>query len=224
MTTPGPDTDALLDRAAAGDAGARNLLLARHRRRLRRLIAVRLDRRLAARVDPSDVVQESLAEADRRLDAYLAARPLPFYPWLRRLALERLVDLHRRHVRSQKRSVRRELPLDAPPPDESLRDLAGRLLDHGSRLRGQTLGWLRADLDAYRRLPEKEPDKAGPLVRQQMQHWQQDKDFAGVRGPKALARLPEAERLAWQQLWADVADTLSRAEGKSAPAGNPDPK
>jgi RNA polymerase sigma-70 factor (ECF subfamily) len=132
MAEPEPDTDALLDRAAGGDAGARNLLLARHRRRLRELIAVRMDRRLAARIDPSDVVQESLVEADRRLDAYLAGRPLPFYPWLRRLALERLIDLHRRHVRSQKRSVRREVPLGDPLPGESLHGLAERLLDQGS--------------------------------------------------------------------------------------------
>jgi len=132
MAEAEPDTDALLDRAAAGDGEARNRLLARHRRRLRRLIAVRLDRRLAARVDPSDVVQESLAEADRRLDAYLAERPVPFYPWLRRLVLERLIDLHRRHIRSQKRSVRREAALDVPLSDESLRDLAEHLLDTGS--------------------------------------------------------------------------------------------
>jgi tetratricopeptide (TPR) repeat protein len=84
------------------------------------------------------------------------------------------------------------------------------------RLRGQTLEWLRADLAACRRLLEKEPDKAGPLVRDRMRHWQQDKDFAGVRDPGALTKLPEAEHQQWQKLWADVADTLTRAEGKAA--------
>ena len=86
-----------------------------------------------------------------------------------------------------------------------------------ARLRRQALDWLRTDLAAYRRLLEKESEKAGSAVRQRMQHWQQDKDFAGVRGPKALARLPEAERQAWQKLWADVADTLARAQGETAP-------
>ena len=81
-----PNTEELVDRAAGGDAAARQQLLARHRARLRRMVAVRLDRRLAARVDPSDVVQESLAEAARTLDAYLRDRPLPFYPWLRQFA------------------------------------------------------------------------------------------------------------------------------------------
>jgi hypothetical protein len=51
----------------------------------------------------------------------------------------------------------------------------------------------------------------------QLQHWQQDPDFGGVRGPEALARLPEAERQAWQKLWGDVADTLARAQGTAAP-------
>src|SRR3954449_6327982 len=105
---PGPDTDQLLASASQGDATARNRLLERHRPRLKRMVAVRLDRRLAARVDPSDVVQEALAEAARLLPGYLQERPVSFYPWLRRLAWERLVKLHRRHVAAGKRSVARE--------------------------------------------------------------------------------------------------------------------
>jgi RNA polymerase sigma-70 factor (ECF subfamily) len=104
------DTDRLLAAAAAGDPVARDHLLASHRDRLRRAVARRLDPRLAARLDPSDVVQEALADADRKLSDYLRDRPLPFYPWLRRLAFERLVRLHRRHVRAGKRSVTREAP------------------------------------------------------------------------------------------------------------------
>jgi hypothetical protein len=55
-------------------------------------------------------------------------------------------------------------------------------------------------------------------------HWQQDADFAGVRGPEALARLPEAERPGWRKLWTDVADTLARAQGKASPAPQPHSK
>jgi RNA polymerase sigma-70 factor (ECF subfamily) len=126
-----PDTDQLLDRAGRGDADARNRLLDRHRRQLRSLIALRMDPRLAARVDPSDVIQESLAEAARRLSDYLHDRPLPFYPWLRQIALERLIDLQRRHVRSQKRSVRREEFCLPRLPDDSVQGLA-RLASMGS--------------------------------------------------------------------------------------------
>src|SRR6516162_9364212 len=120
------DTDELLQRAAAGDETARDALLGRHRRRLSRMVAVRFDARLAARVDPSDVVQETLAEAAASLDRYLRERPLPFYPWLRQLAQRRLIDLHRRHVQARRRSVTREV---GPPglPDHSALALADRL-------------------------------------------------------------------------------------------------
>lgn len=132
MTSAEPDTEALIARAAEGEADARNQLLLRHRGRLRDLIALRLDRRLRARVDPSDVVQESLAEADRKLDGYLADRPLPFFLWLRELALEQLVVLHRRHVKAQKRSVTREAVGPTALPDESVLELANRLAARGS--------------------------------------------------------------------------------------------
>src|SRR3954462_4378591 len=108
MARDEPGTDHLLENASPGDDGARQRLLGRPRGRLRRMVAVRLDRRLAARVDPSDVVQETLAEAARRLDAYLRDRPLPFSPWLRRLAADRLAVIHRRHVRAANRAVGRE--------------------------------------------------------------------------------------------------------------------
>jgi hypothetical protein len=71
-------------------------------------------------------------------------------------------------------------------------------------------------LTAWRQLLEKEPDKARPIVLKTMQHWQKDRDFAGVRGSEALARLPEGERREWQQLWADVAELLARAEAKAS--------
>jgi RNA polymerase sigma-70 factor (ECF subfamily) len=123
-----PDTDELLNRTAHGDRAARDQLLVRHQQRLRKVVAWRLDRRLTARVDPSDVVQEVLAEASRRLPDYLRDRPLPFYPWLRQMALERLVELHRRHVQAQRRSVRREEAGLLALPDESIEELAGRLV------------------------------------------------------------------------------------------------
>src|SRR5947209_11649908 len=132
MTPTEPDTEELLAQAARGEAAARDGLLARHRQRLRKMVAYRLDRRLAARVDPSDVVQEVLAEASRKLPRYLRERPLPFYPWLRQLAWEHLAVLHRRHVRAQRRSVRREEPGVLALPDESAAELASRLVDSAS--------------------------------------------------------------------------------------------
>jgi RNA polymerase sigma-70 factor (ECF subfamily) len=131
MNQAEPDTEQLLTRAAQGDQTALEQLLGLHRQRLRQMIALRLDRRLQARLDPSDVVQETLAEAARRLADYARLRPLPFYPWLRQLAWERLVQLHRRHVRAGKRSVRREQG-DLPLSEESALALADRLVSRGS--------------------------------------------------------------------------------------------
>ncbi len=83
-----------------------------------------------------------------------------------------------------------------------------------ARLRRQALDWLRADLEAWRRLLDEEPDKFRPVIAKQMRHWLDDPDFAGVRGPQALAELPEAERQPWQKLWDDVA----KAQAKMTPA------
>ncbi|HEV2947269.1 MAG TPA: sigma-70 family RNA polymerase sigma factor [Gemmataceae bacterium] len=131
------DTDTLIRKARQGDSVARGELLTRHRSRLRHLVAYRLDPRLAARIDPSDVVQEALADASRRLSDYLEHQPLPYYPWLRQLALEKLLKLHRRHITAQKRSVTREEELIPPLPDESALELAGHIM-----ARSQPLGHL----------------------------------------------------------------------------------
>src|SRR5262245_10049046 len=126
-------TDAeLLERARGGDAPSRAELLARHRERRRKMIAVRMDRRLLPRLDPSHVVPDVLVAAHDQLDAYLQTQPLPFYPWLRQLAEDRLSTLFRRHVRAQKRSVSREECRVFALPDESLLELAGRLVVSGS--------------------------------------------------------------------------------------------
>ncbi|NUQ66078.1 MAG: sigma-70 family RNA polymerase sigma factor [Pirellulales bacterium] len=122
------DTDALVERARTGDVAARENLLVRHRGRLRRMVAVRMDRRLAARLDPSDVIQEALTEAAVRLPDYLEHRPMPFYPWLRQLTWDCLIRLHREHIYRQKRSVAREEDWEAVLADESARLVADQLL------------------------------------------------------------------------------------------------
>jgi superkiller protein 3 len=80
-----------------------------------------------------------------------------------------------------------------------------------ARLRRQAFDWLQADLGAWRKLLEKDPARIRTRVQQTMKHWQRDTNFAGVRGPAALATLPEAERRDWEKLWADVANLLDRA-------------
>lgn len=122
------DAEELVERASRGDESARQELLARNRERLRQMVSVHMDQRLCQRVDASDVVQEVFLRAWQELPDYLRDRPLPFYPWLRALAWNRLVELFRFHVQAEKRSVTRERPLNlASPPDHSSRSLASRL-------------------------------------------------------------------------------------------------
>jgi serine/threonine protein kinase len=84
-----------------------------------------------------------------------------------------------------------------------------------AQLRRQSIEWLRADLAAWRNLLDTEPDKVRSVVVQTLQNWQQDKDFAGVRGSAALGKLPEAERQEWQKLWTEV-DELRQKAAKPA--------
>ena len=115
--------------AAEGGDDAANALINRHRDALRKLIHFRLDRKIKGRVDASDVVQDVMLEASRRLKDYLADPKMPFHLWLRQLAKDRMIDLHRRH-HAQRRSVDKEQPLAAPRfGDRSSLDLAAQLQD-----------------------------------------------------------------------------------------------
>jgi RNA polymerase sigma-70 factor (ECF subfamily) len=129
MPSTPSDTAALLARAARGDGQARDQLLIRHRDRLRRMIAIRMDHRLQKRVDPSDIVQETLVIADRRLTEYLRDQPIPFYPWLRQLAWDQIVAFQRKHLYARRRSRRREEDMAAPLSDDSVVELASCVLD-----------------------------------------------------------------------------------------------
>jgi serine/threonine-protein kinase len=93
-----------------------------------------------------------------------------------------------------------------------------------ARLRQQALEWLQADLAAYRLFLENKPDTARPLVIRQLLHWQHDPDFANLRGPEALAKLPEAERQQWQTLWQEVEALRQRAVGPLVPQKEESPQ
>src|SRR5436305_15082314 len=100
-------TQDLLNQAGS-DPAAVDRLLAGHREPLRRAVELRLDPALARRVDASDIVQDVLLEANRRLREYLHNPVMPFHLWLRHLAKDRLIDAHRFHRKAQRRSLDRE--------------------------------------------------------------------------------------------------------------------
>jgi RNA polymerase sigma-70 factor, ECF subfamily len=122
------NTGELLEQARAGDAAALEELFTRHREQLRRAVALRLDRRLAARIDVSDVIQETYLEAARRLPEYVHCPDMPFGLWLRWLARERVLTLHRQHLFADKRAVGREVE---PLPIDSSAQFAAGLLGPG---------------------------------------------------------------------------------------------
>jgi RNA polymerase sigma-70 factor (ECF subfamily) len=125
------NTEELVNRAAQGDLEAANTLFASYKARLRRMVALRLDNRLTARIDPSDVVQDAMGEAYRRLAEYQREQPVPFYPWLRAIAWNKLIDAYRRHVLADRRSIGREaVQLDLSGESKAL--LVNRLATQSS--------------------------------------------------------------------------------------------
>jgi RNA polymerase sigma-70 factor (ECF subfamily) len=124
------ETRTMLELAARDDPSAVRRLLACHREPLRRAIAARLDRAVARRVDASDVVQGVLLEASRRLAGYLREPTLPFQQWLRLIARDQIIDVHRRHRLAARRSVVRERHASAEGLlDRSSPDLLAGLSD-----------------------------------------------------------------------------------------------
>ena len=101
------------------------------------MIDLRMDRVVQRRVDASDIVQDVLFEANRRLDEYLKNPAMPFHLWLRHIAHDRLIDAHRRHRQAARRSIDREQSLRARPSsggagrylDQSTLDLAAQIAD-----------------------------------------------------------------------------------------------
>ena len=134
MTGKTSETDGLLRQAAQGDGQVLGTLLARHRDRLKRMVALRLDHRLQGRIDPSDVIQEAYLEASARLAEYLRDPSMPFFIWLRFLAGQKLVTLHRHHLGVKMRDAGQEVALyHGSLPQASSAALAARLLGHDTR-------------------------------------------------------------------------------------------
>jgi RNA polymerase sigma-70 factor (ECF subfamily) len=129
MWPDSPETEELLNQVRQGQPAALDRLLSRHREPMRRMIDIRLDPAIAARVDASDIVQEVFLEASRRLNEYLRDPGMPFHLWLRHIARDHIIDAHRRHRQAQRRTVDREQPVQSPLADRSSMNLIAELVD-----------------------------------------------------------------------------------------------
>ena len=128
MREESSETAAWLARARAGDHSVLAQLFDHHRGRLRRMVETRLDPRVTARVDPSDVVQEAFLDAEKRLASDLEKPAVSCFVWLRGLTWERLLKTHRHHLGAARRDAARELAL----PDASSVTLAETLVSPGT--------------------------------------------------------------------------------------------
>src|SRR5690349_8403365 len=131
MTDDASGKNRLLQPEVPGDPGRFGELLEQYRPRLRRMVALRPDPGPHGRIDPSDVIQETYLEASARLAEYLHRPSMPFFLWLRFLAGQKLVTLHRHHLGRQMRDVGREVSLyRGELPEPSSAALAAQLLGH----------------------------------------------------------------------------------------------
>jgi tetratricopeptide (TPR) repeat protein len=83
---------------------------------------------------------------------------------------------------------------DSPKPSDAER----------TRLRGQTLEWLRADLAAWQKQVASADPEALSAARRTLTLWLKDFRFFAVREKEELAKLQDTERTAWEKLWADT--------------------
>lgn len=190
-------TAALLDRHRSGDAQALGELFMLHRERLWRMLVVRLDRRLARRVTPDDVLQETFLDVARRIGEFLAAPRVPFYVWLRFLAVQRMQMIQRAHLGARRRDAALEVALPQGEPFASSESLAGHLV---SRMTSPSQAAIRHELQARLRAVLDEMD---PLDREvlALRHFEElnnnevaqvlgiSKEAASKRHVRALRRL-----------------------------------
>jgi RNA polymerase sigma-70 factor (ECF subfamily) len=200
MTDHASDPDALLARAKAGDANALADLFTGYRERLKRMVALRLDRRLTGRVDPSDVIQEAFLEVHKRFKEYARDASVPFFLWLRLVTGQKLTDCHRHHLGAKMRDAGQEVSLyrGAMPQASSL-SLAAQLL---GKLTSASQAAIRAEhkLHVQEALNSMEPLDREVLVLRHFEHLTNDetalvlglrKSAASQRYIRALKRLKE---------------------------------
>jgi RNA polymerase sigma-70 factor (ECF subfamily) len=109
-------------------------MLSRHAQRLQRVVQFRLDPRLSRRIDAADVVQEIFLEACAHQRDFESQSELPLFLWLRGIATNKLLEVHRRHLGTQMRDARREVTFcRRTPADHSSGALVDLLAGHGTR-------------------------------------------------------------------------------------------
>ena len=103
---------AVLKRAKGGDRDALGNLLNRYRPYLRILALRYLDSGVRSRVDPSDVIQQTCLDIHRDIDGFRGAHEAEWIGWVRKILENNVNQVIRRHIQTQKRSIRKEAIVD----------------------------------------------------------------------------------------------------------------
>jgi len=123
-----PSDSQVVERLRRDGDQALAVVFAQYRERLERMVALRMDPRLRGRLDPADVLQEVYLDASKRLAAYVASPEAPVFVWLRGIAANTLIDLHRRHLGAQARDAGREVSIGLASGTTTAGWLAGQLV------------------------------------------------------------------------------------------------
>jgi RNA polymerase sigma-70 factor (ECF subfamily) len=102
--------------ARNGSAEALGRLFDHYRPYLLAIAAAELDADLAAKVAPSDLVQETFLEGQRDFAAFRGEQPGELRSWIRQVLLHNLENSRRRYQRTLARRVGREVPLPGLGP------------------------------------------------------------------------------------------------------------
>ena len=102
----------LIGRARRGDEAALGRLLEENRAALLAEAERQLRRRLAARVDSADIIQQTFLEAHRGFERFEGHSEIQFTSWLRTILNRNIAGQLRDHTRVAKRDLRRERSLD----------------------------------------------------------------------------------------------------------------
>ena len=116
------------DRLRNADPAALTEAFAHHRQRLWRIVNFRLDRRMAGRIDPDDVLQEAYLAAAKRIEHYGGDGFTSPFLWLRLIVQQTLMDVHRRHMATQARDAGREVSIFGQYPQATSASLAIHLV------------------------------------------------------------------------------------------------
>jgi RNA polymerase sigma-70 factor (ECF subfamily) len=119
--------------AQQGEFDALGLVLDAFRDDLKGLADRSLGDDLAAKVSPSDLVQETFLAARRDFEAFRGRSPAELKCWLRSILFNRIANTRRYFRRSEKRRIDREVPLEYMDRPECVDQFAEGILTSPSR-------------------------------------------------------------------------------------------